>query len=310
MRLYELEKLGRNIGIACTSMIAFVVLLCDVLALRLGRFSPYILFPLDDRLALAVGYATSVLAIIAGAPLLIYYRRLNNMINTIPSMLHDVVSAMQSGAPLIEALHMVASTRAYGDLARVMGIVVSRLELGDPPEEAMMEIAREARHRYLEKLAYILTYAHYAGEKALDMLKRSARMYEEIVNMRLNYVNKLRPYIMTIGFMFFVYLFSSYVIVKMFMPSLSQAGGLIRIAGIQEMVYSLYWLGYIICLFTGAFYTRMVYGSYTPGLVYSALLLLAQTVFFSLFIFGRLSLPLIPAAPGIQQIPSLPGPGP
>jgi len=297
MRLIELSRKGYYVAYTCLGLIAFTLVLSDLIALREGAFSPYILFPLDSSLAVVCGYITTALLIIGGAPLLIYYRRLNNLIENIPALLHDLTASIRSGATLVEAITSTASRTAYGELGRIMSIIASRIKAGSDVEDAIMELTREVKHSYVEKLALILVYAYRAGEQSLEMLRNSARMYEEMVNLRLNYVNRLRPYITTIGFMFFVFLFSSYIIVKIFVPGLAQASGIIRVAGTREMIFSLYWLGYFICIFTGAFYTKMVYGSYMPGLVYSALMLLVLTVFFSLFIFGNLTIPLLPAMP-------------
>ena len=310
MRLEFYYRFSERYSYLVVFAIIFVIIISTAIAFIRGTIIPPLPLPADYILVIVDGGVSSTILIVAGYIIYTYVKSLESIIDNVPRLLDDMVSAMRSGANFLEALRTIARlSERYGVLGRILRDAYARIEVaGMLPSHALETALREFPHPWLSRIMYILIEAYHAGPQALNVLEVAARYYARIRVVRERYRTLVRTYlpIFLLSYMMFISL--SYLMVKVFLPGFTQlrVGGLgfLTPTNMKLISYSFYWLGFLLAVGMGLMYGKIIWLKASAGFLYAGLMLLLNTVIYALFILGPITLPL----PGVigPALPPLP----
>ena len=158
------------------------------------------------------------------------YRRVQEMERYFPEFLRDLGESIRSGMTLPSALTTVSKTY-YGALSEEVRKIASQVSWGIPFDEALLKFSRRIKSRIISRSVAILVEAFkFGGDVAsiLETVAEDARTLKEIEEERRG---KMRPYLVTLYFVYIVFLGTFVILEVFFLPYLPVISSMSEIIG-------------------------------------------------------------------------------
>ncbi len=148
----------------------------------------------------------------------------------LPNLIRDIIEANKSGMPYLKAVEYTA-TLNYGVLSEEVKRMVARMKLGDPFEDAVMDMARRIGTPLAYRTAILLVEVGRHGGRIQEMLEEVYSHIRELQDLLADRKRQITPYIFVFYAAFGIYLFT---VAVLFMTFFSQAQALTPMAGIPS----------------------------------------------------------------------------
>jgi len=305
MDMKRLAKLTEDAGALAAITLVFIVFMFAAVAIVKKQVMPPLYLPANPTLCILAGVIGVAVLAAFGLPALIYGRTVDSILSNTPVLLEDLISSIRGGLTFAEALDRVAEDReTYGPLGEAVANAVYRMRFGGVQPRRALEMIGEELHIPTARLvAVILAESYYAGPRVLEILESSAAMFRKINEARYRFMNQAKMYSVILLLAFMVYVILAYVLVMVLLPAFKNTGQLGISVNLPLTTYSLYWVGYSLAVATGAAYGKIVGGYTSRGLVFAAALLLIHVVFYALFIWGPVRIPIPGLTPPTTGLP-------
>jgi len=146
----------------------------------------------------------------------------------LPNLIRDIIEANKSGMPFLRAVEYTATLR-YGVLSDEVKRAVTRMKLGDPFEDAIMDMARRIGTPLAYRTAILLIEVGRHGGRIQEMLEEVYSHIRELQDLLADRKRQITPYLFVVYAAFGVYLFT---VAVLFMTFFGQAQALTPMAGI------------------------------------------------------------------------------
>ena len=240
-----------------------------------------------------------VVAMIGASPIAIMQfmdRRWRTLAESkLPNFIRDVIEANKSGMPFLRAVEYTA-TLNYGVLSNEVKKMVVKMKLGDPFEDAIMEMAKRIDTPLAYRTAILLIEVGKHGGRIQEMLEEVYTHIRELQDLITDRKRQITPYMFVIYAAFGVYIFT---VVVLFMTFFGQIQGLthlipgapgmpkpIRTTSLNLKQFHLwfYHMGIVEATVGGLVIGKMKEGKISAGLKHVLVLLLLSFITFALVI--------------------------
>lgn len=197
------------------------------------------------------------------------YRDTREIESVFPNFLNDVVSGVESGMTLPQAIES-ACRNDYGPLTPYVRKISNQLTWGIPFDKVLKGMAKNANSRVLDRTTTTIIETHRSGGNISDVLKSVAESVREIQKIREERKSHVYSQILTGYVIYFVFLGVIIGLEKFLMPSLAVEGAASMGIGPTEedIVYKDIFQNLIIIqgFFSGLAIGKMSEGSVLAGL--------------------------------------------
>lgn len=234
----------------------------------------------------------SILA--AGLPYIIsqyiLYLRAKEIEQNLPDFLRDVAESNRSGMPLITALTN-ASKSDYGALSQEMKIISSQISWGVAFEDALYKLAERVKSKMVRQAMLIIIESHKSGGNIADILETVSTDIRSLKKIETERRSKLKVYLVSMYFIFLLFLGILVVLTKSFIPAtpqLNEAAGLVggSTSTVSEAEFKQFFFHLCIvqALFSGLVAGQMGEGNILSGIKHSVAMILITLVIFQFFL--------------------------
>ena len=151
------------------------------------------------------------------------YRNLREIESNFPNFLNDVVSGVESGMTLPQAIEST-SRSDYGALSPYIKKMSSQIDWGIPFDQVLKSMAKKSRSRVLKRTVSTIIETHRSGGNISDVLKSVGESIREIEKIREERKSHVYSQILTGYVIYFVFLAVIIGLQKFLMPTLAFGG--------------------------------------------------------------------------------------
>lgn len=157
-----------------------------------------------------------------GLPYIFYryweYRRVRKIEKYFPDYLRDVSESLRAGMPLPKAIESGAKGN-YGPLSKEMKKTAAQISWGIPFTEAMQQFADRSKSSQVNRAVTIIVESHKSGGNIAEVLETVSRDVRRTKTLRTKRKSKLKVYLLSIYFIFFLFLGIMSALTVSFIPA-------------------------------------------------------------------------------------------
>ena len=218
------------------------------------------------------------------------YRRTKLIEAHLPDFLRDVAESNRSGLTLEKAIESAAKGQ-YGPLTEEMHIVSAQISWGIPFEDALLKFSQRVESKLVRQIALIILESYKSGGAIADILETVSTDVRTLKEIETRRKSELQVYIISIYFIFLLFLAIIIVLSKTFLPATPQLnniasilGGTVSKVSEEEFKTFFFHLSLIQAFFAGLISGQMGEGSVTAGFKHSFILIIVTLASFQLFL--------------------------
>ena len=213
----------------------------------------------------------------------------------LPLFLLSLVSSIQSGSNLIQAIQMTPE-RNMGNLGPLLKNLKANISWGMPMNEALSNFAKRAGTRMAKRVIVLLEIAYKNGGNISDNLETIQKHVTEIRNLEKERKSALQPYTYTIYIAYVVFIAISVILSSQFFTQIDAVKQLLvttdipkssnvfsALAGIEikELDAILFNMAIIDAIFGGLAAGKIGTGSYVSGIKHVIIMIIIAVVAFN-----------------------------
>lgn len=213
----------------------------------------------------------------------------------LPLFLLSLVSSIQSGSNLIQAIQMTPE-RNMGNLGPLLKNLKANISWGMPMNEALSNFAKRAGTRMAKRVIVLLEIAYKNGGNISDNLETIQKHVTEIRNLEKERKSALQPYTYTIYIAYVVFIAISVILSSQFFTQIDAVKQLLvttnipkssnvfsALAGIEikELDSILFNMAIIESIFGGLAAGKIGTGSYVSGIKHVIIMIIIAVVAFN-----------------------------
>lgn len=218
------------------------------------------------------------------------YRRVKMIEEHFPDFLRDLSESKRSGMTLPKAID--AATRAhYGPLSQEVKLLAAQISWGLSFERALVKFSGRIRSKLVKQAVMIITEAQRSGGDIADILDTVATDIRTLKDIESERKSKLKVYLISIYFIFFLFLGILVVLAKTFIPATPQLSALSEIMGTQASKLSeddyktfFFHISLMQALLAGLVGGQMGEGSVISGFKHSLVMIIITLIVFQVFL--------------------------
>ena len=231
---------------------------------------------------------------IMGLPFIInqylVFKKAKEIEEYLPDFLRDVAESVRAGMPLSKAIQNAAQG-TYGALTDEMKITSAQISWGVDFEEALEKFAARVKSKLVRQAILIIIESHKSGGEVADILETVSNDIKTLKSIEQERKSKLKVYLVSMYFIFFLFLGIIVALTKAFIPAtpqLNQAAGLLggHPSKLSEADFKAYFfqLTLIQAFFAGLIGGQMGEGSAISGIKHSIILIIATVLVFQILL--------------------------
>lgn len=260
VRYVKITKSDRKIGWLVSIAIGLTILTTDVL-LFWGK--P----PFDDYIAFAI-----MLTLLTPAVLSFLDSRWRSGVNdNIPVLLRDLTEAQRAGFPLVRAFEESAKGR-YGPLTKELEKASYQLTWGMPFDEVVTKFGERVGTLLSKVSARLMIEASKAGARVHRIFESVTTFVQEMRNLELKRRAEIRPYVSIVYAAFFIFLFVTMILVRVFFAP-SEILGFVSTEMISQSKTLLFRMAMAEAFFSGLIAGKMGEGAVSGGFKHSLIMM-------------------------------------
>lgn len=219
------------------------------------------------------------------------YRRVKRIEEHFPDFLRDISESKRSGMTLPKAIE--AATKAqYGPLTSEVKLLAAQISWGLPFERSLLKFSDRIKSKLIKQAVVIITEAQRSGGDIADILDTVATDIRTLKDIESERKSKLKVYLISIYFIFFLFLGILVVLAKTFIPATPQLSALSEIMGtnpskLSEEDYKTFFfhISLMQAFFAGLVGGQMGEGSVISGFKHSLVMIIITLLIFQ-FMLG------------------------
>lgn len=213
----------------------------------------------------------------------------------LPLFLLSLVSSIQSGSNLVQAIQMTPE-RNMGNLGPLLRNLKANISWGMPMEEALSNFAKRAGTRMAKRVIVLLEIAYKNGGNISDNLETIQKHVTEIRNLEKERKSALQPYTYTIYIAYVVFIAIAVILSSQFFTQIDSVKQLLvtsnipnsgnvfsALAGVEikELDAILFNMAIIESIFGGLAAGKIGTGSYVSGIKHVIIMIIIAVIAFN-----------------------------